>query len=336
MANIFCLPQYVNDEDRFTSSLNYVIEFHQDLGQKLVDFILEASGLPSAQFIKSTDHPYYINEDRPDFRLECDKFDIICEHKLDAPLGHKQLERYLNLRQKRGFYLVLITASYCDVPDTVRSHHHYLKPNYSNNPYFRWQDFYHIFENYESKLVQDFAEYMQNVVMRPWNPEILGDLFESDESATLFSQSWEEVRQYFKSVGAYCQASGNLSFQVRKPETLEILRLLYLYVRENLDFGHRKCSNPYIAANIWVKKDDYEEHKSIFQNNYEIQLGPQTIYSQQEFNEAGWDDSLVHSLTFYTSLEPLLSDNINMIGKNILSFAVAIVNHINDLIRRGS
>jgi hypothetical protein len=69
--------------------LHYLITRVPSIGQGIVDIICSRSGLARVTFIRAEDHPWGDPENKPDFRLVCEEFDILCEHKLgsDAETG---------------------------------------------------------------------------------------------------------------------------------------------------------------------------------------------------------------------------------------------------------
>jgi len=325
MANIFTLSPLIGAEDRFTSSLHYLIEVYPDIGQTIADYILVASGKNHSKFIRSDDHPDSTLQDRPDFLIDCQDFEIICEHKIDAPLGEKQLERYLALTRKKDNYLTLITLENCNISDEVINNKKYLKPINSKYPYFSWQDIYPLIKAHPSKIAQDFAEYMTSLGMQPWNSDILSDLFESQETANLFSQSWEGIRNNFKDIGASCKLSAKkLGFEISYP--LPWLHLLYFSVTKQNKYQSFKCDGPYLVANIWVKKSNKDAIKKISEDIFlEYEFGE--IYGESLEKQAPWDKDLINVFQFYTPLPPLLSNNIIIMRKNLLSFSQIIFHY---------
>ena len=298
----------MGDEDRFTSSLHYLIELYPDIGQAIADYILAASGKNRSKFIRSDDHPGSTLQDRPDFLIDCQDFEIICEHKIDAPLGNKQLERYLALNRKKENYVTLITLENCLVPDEVINNKKYLKPINSEYPYFRWQDIYPLIKGNNSKISQDFADYMTSLGMKPWKSDILSDLFESQEAANFFGQSWERVRSNFKDIGASCKLStSKLGFEISYP--LPWLHLVYLSVTKQNKYQGFKCDGPYLVANIWVKKSNRKAIQKI-SNLIILKYEFGEIYGESLEKQAPWDKDLINIFQFYTPLSPLLSNDI--------------------------
>ena len=328
MANIFTLSSQLGDEDRFTSSLQYLIELYPEIGQKIADHILKLSGKPHSKFIQSSDHPTATLQDKPDFLIDCEDVEIICEHKIDAPLGEKQLERYLALKRDKKNYLILITSQHCIVSEEVLNNSKYLRPIQSNYPYYRWQDIYPIIKEHNSRISQDFAEYMVSLGMKPWQSNILDNIFESAESANFFGQSWEKVRNEFKGKGALCKVSSQkLGFEIGRP--FPWLRLLYIFATQQNKSYNFNYNGPYLMANIWVDKKD----KNILRKTNEIihiesKLGD--IYGEFIELEAPWNKDVVCILQFHTPLFPILSKDVKIMQSRLLLFSKTIFEYIDE------
>ena len=328
MSNIFTLSPQMCDEDRFTSSLHYLIELYPEIGQKIADHILILSGKTSSQFIKSSDHPTATLEDRPDFLIVCEDIEIICEHKIDAPLGERQLERYLALKRDKEYYVALITSEHCIISEEILNNSKYIRPLKSDYPYFRWQDIYPIIESHDSKISKDFTEYMISLGMKPWKSNILEDIFESVESADFIGQAWEGVRSEFKEKGASCKLSSQkLGFEIGRP--LPWLRLLYLFATKQNKSYNFKYDGPYLMANIWVDKKDKNilitSSDTIF---IESECG--NIYGEFIDKEAPWNKDVTSIMQFHMPLLPMLSTDAKIMKSRLLSFSKKVFEYVDN------
>lgn len=167
MINIFWVPPTLAEEDHFTASLHFLIDNAPEVGQALIDHIAEAAAIASTRFLSAVDHPYYATGQKPDFRLEGEDFDIICEHKVAGHLNPGQLENYLGIRRKKRTYVALIARKRCTVPAPVLHRARYLRPRLAGADHFRWSDIYPIIARRRSRLARDFAEFMQFLGMVP-------------------------------------------------------------------------------------------------------------------------------------------------------------------------
>jgi hypothetical protein len=154
------------------------------VGQACVDHVASRAGLVPSKFLGSVDHPRGDRLNRPDFLIRCQDDDVRFEHKLDSPLGRRQLERELTLYQTRGQKRALVAAralpleaSICDSPCFVR-------PREAGAPaHFLWQDVHHIVQSFPDRIARDFAEFLEASGLAHFDGAGLGDPFTSDEAA---------------------------------------------------------------------------------------------------------------------------------------------------------
>ncbi len=79
-------------EDLFTARLHHLIGSNSEIGQHIVEAMLLSAKKPISKFKSAVNHPNVGSENQPDFLLQCEDFDIVCEHKLLSPLGNRQLD----------------------------------------------------------------------------------------------------------------------------------------------------------------------------------------------------------------------------------------------------
>ncbi len=329
MSNIFLLSPELGEEDRFTACLHYLIDNIPELGQAIVDFILKESGKSLSCFIKAVEHPFCSLADRPDFILECEDFDIICEHKIASDLGYKQLERYLALESEKPFYVVLITNRFCVVSSEVIAKEHYLRPRFGQLAHYCWQDLYPIISQRSERLAREFVEYMRSLGMQPLQVKGWGDLFVNRETQLAFIEQWIEVRNYFKELGANCQRDGSgVGIQIRN--TLPWLTLLYINITKAIKPVDMRLESPYLYANLYVPEDGL--HRKAFENiDTIINHYGCTIAIRSCQRKADWNKKLMLVVEYYTSLAGGLSTDTQIMRKNLLEFAITVFNHAREL-----
>jgi len=97
--NIFLVPPQLGIEDATTAYWHYILSVVPGLGQRFVDFICECAGLPGSRFLGAIDHPRGDSVNHPDLLVQCRDWELLFEHKVDSPLGPRQLHRHLELAQ---------------------------------------------------------------------------------------------------------------------------------------------------------------------------------------------------------------------------------------------
>ncbi|MCA9231777.1 MAG: hypothetical protein KIS63_00315 [Caldilineales bacterium] len=323
----------LNAEDLFTASLGYLIDTHPDIGQGMFDMISIKAGLPRTAFESTVDHPPGDEESRPDFLLVGKDYDILCEHKLDAPLGERQLERYLALSQAypRKTYVALITNNSLSVPKEAQSHKHYLRPNDSTIPYFTWDALYPIVAAHETRLAQEFAAYMRKLDMAPpLLPKTWEHLFVDGDTASAFYDLTNELRGYFKGKQARVQKDpGFLGFQVRYPN--DWMHLLYFCVERSADSAYGLEGGPYLSIRLWLKNSerqriDHLSHRVID----EVIQGVRVVGKCYPDVVARWDKTLVLGYECLTELSPFLMPDAALSRLRLLEYGKIIFTRLNE------
>jgi hypothetical protein len=134
MANVFLVSLNLGPEDRLTAYWHYVLDAVPGVGQAFVNHIASRAGLAQSKFLGSVDHPMGDRENRPDFLIRCWDYDVLFEHKLDSPLGRRELERYLALCQTRGQKLALAAASSLQLEASVCGSPWFVRPREAGAP----------------------------------------------------------------------------------------------------------------------------------------------------------------------------------------------------------
>jgi hypothetical protein len=323
MPNIFCLSPGLAEEDRFTASLNYVIVCFPSIGQAVSDYLLSSAGLQTSKFLRSTDHPSGSAEDRPDFLLECEDIDIVCEHKINSPLVHKQLERYLKLQRGKPFVLALISNGICCVSGEVINDDSYISPIDSDVPHFLWHSIYPLIQNNGERVIADFLHYMRTLSMKPIESESWNDLFHHKSVAEAFGQHWVETVAYFKQIGAKCKYDpSRLAIQIAYPE--KWLHLLYVFVSPDAVPSHHNVIGPYLGARIYVNSEDYPDIQfANIESEFEYVNG--RIFVRELSGLAPWNKNLNLVSDYYTTLDNILTTDAALLKQNLLNFTKAVL-----------
>ena len=249
--NIFRLSERLarsKPEDRFTSHLHYLIECAPQIGQGMVDALLQQAGRPPNKFLRSEVLPGSDQQNRPDFLLSCHDFDILCEHKLQSPLGARQLERYLTMLGGRPRRLALISTVPMIVSQEVLQNPNYLRPSASH---YLWRDVRGMLKQQDHRLTRDFDDYMRSLSMHPLElPNGWETLFDNKETATRFGEQFRGIREFFNKPETTCTRNpSHLGLQVSKPAPW--LHLFYLIV-EPVDQTSSGIGQATISARIYV------------------------------------------------------------------------------------
>lgn len=176
--NVFLVPRDIGAEDRFTAHWHYLLDNCPELAQAVVNMIAGRAGLPVAVWCHSEDHAGGVSneQNKPDFLLSTTEWRLICEHKLESPLGPQQLERYLGMCQEAlRDYVILISNRPAEIAPAVLGDRRYARPTDGGRAHFMWEDFYPLVAGRDERLCREFAAYMRAHWMHPIGAGPLGD-----------------------------------------------------------------------------------------------------------------------------------------------------------------
>ena len=324
-------------EDKFTSSLTYLIDKIPEVGQAFASMLAKGGGLRAPTFIRAEDHPEGNAESKPDFLLHCKQFDIMCEHKLDSKLGRNQLERYLKLAKKSGRTRVALITNW-DTPeaisDTVLCDEDYLQPVKSTPPYFSWQSLYPIVADRPEPLAKEFAIYMRGMGMAPTLlPKNWDDLFTDQQAGIAFQEVAKNLKDHFKkNFGATCKSdSGKLGVQIQHPTPW--LHLIYIYVSKTTKPFEADVSGPFITANIYINKAE-KARLAKFNGRKEILNTPMGLVVGRQVKEsASWNKELELAYQYVANLNGYLIDDASVTANNLLEFGRVIFEDVSKIAR---
>ncbi len=324
-------------EDKFTSSLTYLIDKIPELGQAFTSLLAKGSGLRTPTFIRAEDHPEGDAESKPDFLLHCKQFDILCEHKLDSKLGRNQLERYLQLGKKNGRTRVALITNW-DTPEAISEivlcDEDYLKPINSTTPYFSWQSLYPIVAASPEPLAKEFASYMVGMGMAPTLlPKSWDNLFTDQQARIAFQEITKNLKDHFKKTfGATCKGDGGkLGVQIQHPTPW--LHLIYIYVSKTTKPFEADISGPFIAARIFINKAE-QVRLAKFNGRKEILNTPMGLIVGRQVKEpVSWNKELELAYEYVANLNDYLTDDASVSGKNLLEFGRVIFEDVSKIAR---
>lgn len=341
MSNIFLLPPNLNKKERFAAFWEYLLENIHDLGQEFVDFLMQRSGKHSSNFLKAVSYPSISDEIQPDLVLECQDFDIICDHRLESELSKHSLDAYFILAkfQKKPTYVVLISNSYCLIdPEILASEtaqRYYLKPRddlNSSMPYFCWQDVYAIVAQRQERIVHEFTEYMHFMDMQPWQHSTWGQLFLNPDVARNFSDQWSLAIDYLQGLGISSKRSGYSALEIVYP--LPWLQLLYIHVSRSIQHNDLQAISPYLVATIWIKGDEINQIRAFHGISEQFTLPENDdvlIEIRASLADGLWMMKTGNrpklAATYYTSLDRIVSSDREQMQQNLLAFTKAVFNH---------
>jgi hypothetical protein len=340
MSNIFLLPASLDKKQRFAAFWEYLLENIPSIGQEFVDFLVQRSGKSGSRLIRAVSYPSIANV-QPDLLLECQDFDIICDHRLDSEMVRHSLEAFLSSARSRSklTYVAIISNSYClieqELLERPETRQNYLMPIDGINlsmPYFCWQDIYAIVAQSCDRLAYEFAEYMHFMDMQPWQHSTWAELFINPNVAKEFSKEWLPTISYFQDLGVNIKLTGYSALEITYP--LPWLQLLYVYTARSVSHNDLQSVSPYLVATVWLKGSELEKARAFHG------IVDQFVVAKHPAIEVDVRASVADGLwtiksgnrpklaaTYYTSLDRVVSSDRDQMQDNLLAFTKAVFDH---------
>jgi hypothetical protein len=323
-------------EDRFTANLEYLFFRLPDIGRQWFHHLLDRAGREVETFVAATKHGEGTKHDQPDFLMQGGNIDLLCEHKLGAPLGSMQLERYLAHAGNRGrnTALAFVAAGACPVPENVRVHPLYLCPKGGAQPHFSWDELYPIVASSEEVLALEFREYMEGLGLRPCETEHWRDLFFNAARYRDFAAQWKETIAYFESMGATTVLREARSPGLEVRDARPWLRQFYLKpVSAPTTPFSVPMAGPFVRASVGLYNTRQEI--SAFEGPGEMLANmPFPVFSAPARSSAG--ERVILCREYFAPLDAISSPNSEVMRERLLEFARATFDHAVALGERGT
>ena len=323
-SNLFLVSASLGPEDRFTAHWCGLLAAYPDLAQRVVDRMAALAGLPKATFRAIVDHPPVTASDRPDCLLRTDKYDVICEHKLTAPVGPKQLERYLAHAGPRT-YLALIATQRLELPQAVTTSKRYLLPSgKSSARHFLWRDFYSTVAEFPSPLVEQFRIYMEGLGMNPLHWGSSGDPFIEMAAAAAFRELYEPLIAALRAKGIKSvRRSNSLGLQIRHPHPE--VPLFYVAPTQWDGLIEIPLIGRLLTMTAWANGDGETLPD---QTGFVSGNGPPVFVSTYEGAPAHWRPGVYAERNYYVRLDELLQADRRESAKLLQNVVQRALNHL--------
>jgi hypothetical protein len=317
-------------EDRLTAYWYYVLDAVPGVGQAFVDHVSSRSGLAPSKFLGSVDHPTGDRVNRPDFLIRCQDYDVLFEHKLDSPLGHGQLERYLALCQTRGQKLALIAASALRLEASVSDSPWFVRPREAGAPaHFLWQDVHHIVQRFPDRIACDFAEFLEALGLAHFNWAGLGDPFTSDEAARELRSLYDALAPMFHAPGVSCLKTANsLIYQIRRP--FQLVRLINVGPLVSVAEWDRRVWGRVMALWVWARRPGGGHQRVLPQAHGCIHGSSPPIFVNDRVSTAPvpYDREVFQERQYYVPLSEVLVQSKELSQDRLVSFVRTAVEHL--------
>jgi hypothetical protein len=274
--------------------------------------------------VRAEKHADGNREDQPDFLIVCERDDLLCEHKLDASLGERQLERYLAFARKRGRHtkLAFISASTSELSDEVVTATDYLRPRNTRLPYFRWEELYPLVEKRQERIAREFAAYMASIGLRPCNDGNWSDLFQNPERQLAFAAHWRDTERFFKDKGLRTFVGRSRSPGMEVIGATPWLRQFYLKPVARPASATTTAEGPFISACVAVRTGG-DQLEAFAGAEGLLERDPSVLSCPGPLKGFARSDEYVWCREYLQPLDQVLSDDSLVMRQNLLDFAKA-------------
>lgn len=326
--NIFLLEEKIDLEDRLTFAWSWMLNLVPELGQAFSDLIATRSGLPLSRFQSATDHPSYRVSDFPDMLLATKDWQVLFEHKLDAPMDTNQLERYLRLAADTGTRLAFMSRDPWNVAPTVMGHPLYLRP--SDRDHFLWTDIYPLVASCTSHAATDFEQYLAKLGLRPEDWGGIGDPFVAarpqvtkvmvDASKLLRRLGWPARTPDLKKWDA-----------IEIPKPLPNVHLAYLKLKKTMGRAEPRVIGRAVEMIIWTRPAGNERFLPRVDGKLESSSIP--IYIKPDWKSIRMPPEYRGELYFTAPMRDVLGHSYGAALEGITAFANETLTFVRDGLR---
>ena len=330
MANIFLVSPGLGPEDRLTAYWHYVLDVVPGVGQAFVDHVSSRSGLALSKFLGSVDHPIGDRVNRPDFLIRCQDYDVLFEHKLDSPLGRRQLERYLTLCQMRGQKLALVAASALPLDASVRDSPWFVRPREAGAPaHFLWQNVHQIVRGFPDRIAHDFAEFLAAWGLAHFDWARLGDPFTSGDAARALRSLYDALAPMFRAPGVSCLKTANsLIYQIRRP--FPPVHLINVGPLVSVAEWDRRIWGRVMALWVWARRPGGGNQRVLPQAHGYIRGSSPRIFVDDRASAAPvpYDREVFQEPQYYVPLHEVLVQSRELSQERLIAFVRTAVEHL--------
>lgn len=339
--NIFLVDPALGLEDALTAYWHHVLSVVPGLGQAFVNDVCRSSGLAPSKFIGAIDHPGGDRENRPDLLVQCSDYNLVFEHKLDSPLGLRQLHRYVDLATRKGWKLALLAASRIEVDDEVRRSPSFVYPKGAGRPsHFLWQDLNSILAAVDHHLAREFSEFLEHIGLGRVSWAGLGNVFIDQDAANALLALYESIRPICEGPGVQCRKSASsLIYQVRNP--FPPIHLINVGPIRSVAQESPTLRGPVMALWVWVRRSGDSQRRVLPKGDRCIEGAslPIVVKDHDDAPSLPYDRQVFCERSYYVPLDYVLQDSLKASEQRLVKFVRTVVGHLREEIaalRRGA
>lgn len=328
--NIFLMNPGLGDEDALTYYWYYVLSVVPGLGQAFVDEVCRLSGLVPSKFVEAIDHPPGNQENRPDLLIRCADYNLLFEHKLDSPVGERQLQRYLELAKERDWKLALLAGNRIAIDEGVLAAPTFVRPQGIERPqHFLWQDLHPILTSVDHHLAREFGELLECIGLGRFSWAGLGNPFVDQGAGNALLDLYESIRPVVDGPGVQCRRSANsLIYQVRTP--FHPVHLINIGPRQSVALDHPTLRGPVMDLWVWVRRhgDPQRRVLPMADGSLDHASAPIVVHDHHDPVTLSYDKEVCCERSYYVPLEYILQESHERSEEHLVTFVRSAVGHL--------
>lgn len=325
--NIFLLEENINLEDRLTFAWSWMLSLIPDLGQAFCDMVAERSGLPKSPFQSAVDHPPYTLSNRPDMLLTTNDWQVLFEHKLEAPMETDQLRRYLQLARTLGnnMRLAFMSRTPWTIDPGVLSDPLYLKPD--GRDHFLWTDIYPLVAACRSHAATDFEQYLAQLGLRPESWGGIGDPFVAARPQV--TKVMVDASERLRRLGWPTRTPDSRKWNaIEIPTPLPKIHLGYLKLKESMRSREPRVVGRAVTLIVWTRPDSSERYLPRVTGRLKGRGAP--IFVRPDWKNVRMASENKGELYFTAPMKEVLGDSYGSAVDGITSFADRVLTYVRD------
>lgn len=328
--NVFLIDPRLGPEDALTAFWHYTLSVVPGLGQFFVDHVSSASSLPPARFIGALDHPRGSSTNHPDLLIQTSSHQILFEHKLDAPFGPRQLQRYAALAAQKNWKLAVLAANRMNIDDEVLRSSTFVRPKGGDRPaHFLWQDLHPILSSVDHHIAREFLELLEVWGLGRFSWGGRGDPFLDPDARDALLSLYDGIKAALAGEGVQCRRSPNsLIYQVRTP--FPPIHLINVGPLLSVAQSNPTLRGPVMGLWVWVQRK-HPDRRVLSTGNAKIPgvKMPITIRDHENArNPMPYAPNVFAERSYYTPLGQVLQDSLETSQERLVTFVLAAVKHL--------
>jgi hypothetical protein len=330
--NVFLIDPRLGPEDALTAYWHYVLSVVPGVGQAFLDHVCAASGLAPSRFMGVVDHPIGEQANRPDLLLQSSAHQILFEHKLDAPLGRRQLRRYVELGSRKGQKVALLAAGHVDINDEVLDSPVYVRPTTAGHAnHFLWQDLHPILAAANHHLAEEFAELLEYWGLGRFSWGGRGNPFIDPDAQAALVSLYDSIKAEYAVQGIQCRRSANSTiYQLRTP--FPPVHLINVGPLLSVAQWNPSLRGPVMGLWVWVRRTRPEQ-RFLGAGNTRIAGTslPITIRDHEDpRSPLPYAPDVYGERTYYAPLDHVLRPSRKESERRLVRFVHTAVEHLRD------